>query len=669
MKQLLWKEIREITKWALLGLILFFIACFYALSTAGEESYSYNITFCHPTFLMVTSFGYSLFGIALACIQLIPEFSRDQWATLLHRPMARSRVLFAKVLVGLSVYMLCTLLPLAASVVYVTTPGNFAAPFTPPLLLPAISDWCVGLCFYALTLLMCLHKGKWIGSRGILAIAGAFIFIAHLLPYLPFSLPLFAFCVFMTASMGAITSGRVIKLRPRFTRGAFVIAVLIGSCGLLTLIFSGNDLLMRNSYSYMTAYRGFYITEDGIVLTSQPSKDLSKNFLFDPEGKNVTDQYDQSDRQKLRTLFSYAYRSWYSNKKRPYFFTRYSSALVEPLQLGMNDRERWYYLSNRNYAIGYDRVTKQCLGIIDHSGFHSEKAPLQPFPENSEVIRGSSSGDGTFYLKTPTEIFDVNLLDRSVTPFYKIEGPDLFGFMGFGFDMQNPQFFVAALENEIQILDRSGKKLFAIPYAYDIEQWGYLSIATDKSANRFFFGYQPLFSRAGKPLPQYLVVTDNTGHTLHQYELPDEAVIKPSLWKRLPKILSAPPAIQTWNYLRKSDLTYFQSLLFTKPTIGELLSIFGATFILAAFTIYVCRRQQRTWPASLGWAVLVFFFGLPGLLTFRLASDWPIRQRCPSCQKRRPIETHTCPACAATWPVPKLTGREVFEAQPQQATA
>lgn len=666
MKQLLWKEIREITKWALLGLILFFIASFYALSTAGEESYSYNITFCHPTFLMVTSFGYALFGIALACLQLIPEFSRDQWATLLHRPVARSRVLLAKALVGLAVYILCTLLPLAASVVYVTTPGNFAAPFTPALLLPAISDWCVGLCFYALSLLMCLHKGRWIGSRGILAIAGAFIFILHLLPYLPFSLPLLAFCVFMTASMGAITSARVVKLRPRFTRAAFVTAVLIGSCGLVTLIFSGYDLLGRSYYTYSTAYSRFLITEDGTVLTSQPNKDLSKNFLFDQEGKNVTDQYDQSDEEKLRMLYPYAYRQWYLNKKRPYFFTRYSSSLVEHLRLGMNDRETWYYLSKRNYAIGYDRITKQCLGIIDHSGFHSEKSPVQPFPENSQMIRGYSSGDGTFYLQTPTEIFDLNLLDRSVTPFYKIEGPDLFGFMAFGFDMQNPQFFVAALENEIQILNRSGQKLFSVPYAYDFVQWGYLSIATDKSANRFFFGYQPLFSRADKSLPQYLVVTDNTGHTLDQYELPAEAPIKSSIWKELPKNLSAPPVIQAWNYFRKSDLTYFQSLLFTKPTTSELLSILGATFVLAAFTLHLCRRQQRSWKSSWGWAAIVFLFGLPGLLTFLLASDWPIRQRCPSCQKKRPIETASCPACTASWPSPPQKGTEIFETPMQQ---
>lgn len=666
MNQLLWKEIRELTKWALLGLILFFIACFYALSTAGKESYSYDITFCHSTFLMITSFGYALFGIALACLQLIPEFSRDQWATLLHRPVARSRVLLAKALVGLAIYMLCTLLPLAASVVYVTTPGNFAAPFTPPLLLPAISDWCVGLCFYALTLLMCLHKGRWIGSQGILAIAGAYIFIVHLLPYVPFSLPLFAFCVFMTASIGAIFSGRVIKLRPRFTRAAFVAAVLIGSCGLVTLTFSGYDLLRRNSYSYMTAYRGFYITEDGTVLTSQPSKDLSKNFLFDPEGKNVTDQYDQSDRQKLRMPSTYAYREWYLNRKRYSFFTRHSSLLIEPLELGMNDRERWYYLRKEGYVIGYDRATKQCLGIINRSGFHSENTPLQPFPENSEVLRGYSSEEGTFYLQTPSEIIDLNLLDRSVTPFYKIENPDLFGFMGFGFDMQNPQFFVAALENEIQILNRSGKKLFSVPYAHDIEQWGCLSIATDKSATRFFFGYQPLYSRTSKPLPQYLVVTDNSGHTLHQYELPAEAPIKSSIWKRLPKLLSTPPVIQAWNYLRKSDLTYFQSLLFIKATTSELLSILGAAFVLAAFTLHLCHRQQRSWKSSWGWAAIVFLFGLPGLLTFRLASDWPICQRCPSCQKRRPIETASCPACTASWPPPPQKGTEIFETPMQQ---
>jgi len=663
MKQLIWKEAREILKWALLGLAILFIACFYALSSRPNGD-GQNITFCHPTFLMVTSFGYAIFGIALAGLQLIPEFSRDQWSTLLHRPVARGGVLLAKIIVGMTAYVLCTLLPLAACVVYVATPGNFAAPFTPLLLLPALSDWYVGLCLYALTLLICLHKGRWMGARGILALAGAFIFIVHLLPYLPFSLPLVALGIFMVAAMGAIHSGRVIKLRPRFTRGAFVAAILIGCCGLMILIFSGYAIFGRGYYSFDSAYKGFLLTSEGQVLSSEPDKDLGKSFLFDEEGRNVTDQYDGTGQSNLRFPDHYLYGDSFDYRDAS-FFLRNSSLIARPLAYG-NRREQWYYLDHQNYIIGYDRITRQCLGIIDRSGFHSDELPIQPFPTPNQLLGIFFSGE-RFYLKTPTEVLLINVVDRSVTPIYQLEGSDLLAFMAFGFDMEDPQFFVAALKTEIQILDRSGKKLFSVPYAHDRTKWGYLSIATDQSANRFFFGYQSILSPQGEPRPQYLVVTDNTGKTLHQYELSPDTPTKPSIGKKIRGMLAAPPVIQTLSYLNNSQPTYFQNLLFAKPGKNELLIIWGVSLLLASFTILLARRQRRTWSTALGWGAIVLLFGIPGLLAFRLASDWPTHQACPNCQAKRPIEKELCPSCSSTWPSPATTGAEVFERLPEQA--
>jgi hypothetical protein len=50
-----------------------------------------------------------------------------------------------------------------------------------------------------------------------------------------------------------------------------------------------------------------------------------------------------------------------------------------------------------------------------------------------------------------------------------------------------------------------------------------------------------------------------------------------------------------------------------------------------------------------------------GLLAYRLATDWPVRVRCPRCAHRRPVAGGACPNCQAPWDVPALNGTEIFE--------
>jgi hypothetical protein len=149
MKAMIWKEMRENFKWALLGFLGLLLAEIYAL--AGEQksfSPQLGISLCGTAFLMMSSMGCAVVGGALGVAQILPERRRDQWAALLHRPVRREVIFFGKVATGLLLYFLATGLPLLASTWYAATPRNFPAPFVPGLMLPGASDLLLGVVFF-----------------------------------------------------------------------------------------------------------------------------------------------------------------------------------------------------------------------------------------------------------------------------------------------------------------------------------------------------------------------------------------------------------------------------------------------------------------------------------------------------------------------------------------
>jgi hypothetical protein len=96
-------------------------------------------------------------------------------------------------------------------------------------------------------------------------------------------------------------------------------------------------------------------------------------------------------------------------------------------------------------------------------------------------------------------------------------------------------------------------------------------------------------------------------------------------------------------------------------TAHELIVIFFLDLALAVVVFVCARRVHFSNGSALGWAALTLFFGLPGLLAFRCASDWPRLVRCPQCGVKRPAGDSKCSACQKPWPAPALTGVEIFD--------
>ena len=83
MKAMLWKELRENLKWAVLAMIGLGLAEFYGLTENNNFNYfDQSATLCKSSFLMSTTFGCAAVGLILGLIQILPEQRRDQWDTL-----------------------------------------------------------------------------------------------------------------------------------------------------------------------------------------------------------------------------------------------------------------------------------------------------------------------------------------------------------------------------------------------------------------------------------------------------------------------------------------------------------------------------------------------------------------------------------------------------------
>lgn len=686
MKTMLWKELRENLKWAALAVVVLALAEFYALSTARDGSDNFDgITLCGSTFLLVTSFGCSLVGAAIGTLQILPELRRDQWASLLHRPVTRSAIFFGKVAAGLILYFSATTLPFLASVAYVAMPVQFAAPLVPGLLLPGLSDLFLGMVFYFLALLLCLHRGRWMGSRGAIILSVLPVFVLHLTSGWPFLLPVGASLVLLLAAWGAmLANGCSMRDRPPIARIACVAVLFTGGYAALLLAGALVQLLPHKEKPSSATSIEFRIALDGRIFLSKQKGDGSEMTLTDMEGKPVTDeQYvgNNSGRMFCHPLPL----AWHLKKdlglqnsilrRMP----RQTMNYVRIVERDFECKESWYFLVGRNYFVGYDKLSRRCVGICDKEGFRSVGTAAVPFPEEMTTSMWGFPRNQLYW--SGTQLYSIDFAERSLKPVFNAEDDVIYGALNVAPAWDKEGFIAAALENEVRIFDSRGTPLFSIPYRHDTAIWGQLSIATNAAMDRIYLQYGPNFEwRHPDPSvikqPVFLDVIDLQGVVLNSYSHPSDrfSTTPPNGLQQFFIRTSPPvPALVGTIFSRvfPQEAPRFVSSSYPKPSWvvvpGELPILFGVSLVLAVLAWFQASRAGFSAKHAWHWSLFVFFMGLPAFITFRLAANWPTRVPCPQCGRKRPVENRDCPVCHNTWPPPPLNGSEIVDFQPKKA--
>jgi sorbitol-specific phosphotransferase system component IIC len=78
-------------------------------------------------------------------------------------------------------------------------------------------------------------------------------------------------------------------------------------------------------------------------------------------------------------------------------------------------------------------------------------------------------------------------------------------------------------------------------------------------------------------------------------------------------------------------------------------------------TVLLCRRLRWTRGISLSWLAASFVFGLYVPLIILALYPLPLCEECPHCKRKRLISKETCEYCGSPWPMPALSGTEIFE--------
>jgi hypothetical protein len=681
MKSMLWKELRENWKWAGLGFLFLLVAEFYSLSAQRHAQDYRDLTLCGSGFLLISAFGCSAVAAGLAVMQILPELRRDQWAALLHRPVSRSVLFWGKVLAGLLLYFCATTLPFLASTAYVATPGQFAAPLVPGLLRPGLSDIAFGPVLYFAALLLCLHRGRWFGTRGALGLAIVPMFLLHLTVGWPFLLPLVCSVVLLLAAWGAMLGNGRVETRPWAGWIAFVAMVLAGLETALLLLALALDLLSSRPAEPPLTYTHFEITQDDRIFVAKQKLDGSGQVLTDMQGNVVTDARYTTNmgNQEFCEMLPLAWQLGEGNSPADSYVAgqpRYATNFV--VNLSMNQgQEEWYRLVSQNFFIGYNKLSQRCSGIFDADGFKAAGAKPRPFPRPLQTAILFSWEPQLFW--SGSQLFAVRFPERS-TVGISVPGDVIYGAVRLGSFLQDqPVHIAVALRKEVRIFDGRGAPVCSIPYPHPPDVWSAISIAANPVADRFYLQSEPGFPWAKTPRNSsaqdvlFLDEADQQGKILHTYSIPTTRVpaASPSWVVRSYFLASPLPAFAASILSQGGPFPYVASDLGLRDLSNALRSIdlqpTEVTILLAAaiawgiFAWFWGRRSGLSARRAGLWSIFVLCFGLPGLLTFCLTVNRPRRVRCPRCGHKRPVDAEECPACHQPWPALPLTGTEILD--------
>lgn len=370
LKTMFWKECRENLRWAvlsLLGLTLGLVYGWYHLFQQSSISGGQIWLTPGPIWSsenLVLTITTPLIGLALGLLQILPELRRDQWAFLIHRPASRSTLFWGKVLPGVCLYLLATILPLLCLAVWAASPRHVPAPFDFRFTLGGWTAILVGLPFYFAGLLVALRPARWYGSRA-LPLLGALLAIwaaDNLIEFWQVALIcLLIAAVLLLAAWGSFVTGGEYGEQTksaRFALGltlypamlAVGLVVLMGGFAILNGLGGRHGDWSRMDDKIDTQGHLFHYSEQG---TDEAHMERKTVTVTDADGHPVDPRVWENLNQQHK-LLEFAYLPV---KDRSQEFYRYSnsSRYVMDLTSNISDSNQtyWYYEAAAHQIVGY----------------------------------------------------------------------------------------------------------------------------------------------------------------------------------------------------------------------------------------------------------------------------------------------------------------------------
>lgn len=639
MRTIAWREIREYRIWALLYMVVMLVSFAAVLFTERETLHSYGgyrngFSLVSETFLLTGRIGALLWAATLGFVQILADFRGDRTALLLHRPATRSSIFFGKASGGAVLYFFPLGVPFVLACAWAATPGNLAAPFWPRLMLPAIADMLSGLAFYFAAMIAALRPARWYGSRVLPLIAAAPAVAAthHGSFAIALLWILLITAVFALAAWGAFVRLGMTASQPLASRAALGLILYIGlfitgAVTLYALVPSGP----------LQPVRQYLMDRKGRVLIAQYDNYTPfPGHLTDLQGGPMEEYADLGSRAKNVIMPPFLWLTDLFGKDYRRFGPAHPAWGVDKI---------WYFDDVRRLFLGYSARHRRFLGTLGPDGFAPagtvnkpfDDAPLNAYLYGSDLhVFPHAVYRADYGTARITAVFlspDVQILAAQTSRVHP--------------ETNMSQTVTVLTETEILSVKPDGIVLFRTPLVHD---WrAYIQIALFQADRKHVVWYKP-FSRT----PELLTEIADDG-TRHEIKLPP---LDQTHHTHSPLLGVMPPAIQAAVTLEFLDGSTGMFALMAFSVMASL---------AATITIVIARRYAFSRGAIWTWALLALLLGPLGVLLLVAMREWPVREACAGCGKRRVVTRSACERCGAAWPAPAKDGTEILE--PATATS
>ncbi len=555
------------------------------------------------------------------------------------------------------------------------------------LALPGIIDLLAGISYYFTGLLIGLREARWYGSR-VLAIALPIVCssLAIGVPEFWQALPVVGLgaLISATAAWGSFRTGGTYRPQLRVAKAALGLSVLLGIClvgivviATLTALFTQQIRIYKyTSYTIDNEGKVLRVVQEGQTILS--ITDLSGNALQQYAG--ITDATALSERTNgvasaalmLHSSRAYLRDSYRSNLR--FFLPIYDRFDRDP-------RFQWYYIHGKRYLIGFDAKGARRIGAIGPDGFVPDDAGA-PRKFEGEFHFGPFFGGYQTILTFSSGVYALDLTRRRIERLFTSPSGETIVAAAEATGGQPPPgqpvsrrilespFLLVGTDDSLHVQPRNSagnRPPMSTPIAHDALRYGQVTVSTVPQKPDYLVRYSPSWDIGIERtrMPEYLATVSPEGNVLSEIELPPIPIEAPKegLTQSFLGGLAAPLAgIFTATIIESFSRQHeFRNLFHDRESLAVLSAAALSALVCAAVTFYIARRYAFSSRRRIGWTAGNFLLGPAGLLTLLCLQEWPAREPCPTCARKRVVDRDNCEHCGAPFPPPAPEGTEIFE--------
>jgi len=669
---MIWKELRENLKWAVLWMIPLTIGM--ALAAMNEWD-----SLCSDSFIALTLCATCAGGFLLGLGQVVPERARDQWAFLMHRPLSATRIFLSKVIAGLGLYLAAMLIPLFLAAFWVSRPGRIPAPFDWRMTQAGVVLILNGTLCYFSGLIIGTRRARWYASAILplsIAVFSTFdiFWVGELWQAL--SIIVIGLAIVAPAAWGSFTCGGQYRSQPLVARAALGLTIVCGFMMISSVLEVALAYWGKAYEQESSSWSSYTLGSEGQIVRVTQDPETRAQTVTDLEGKPA------AVRPNVPT---HALRGWHFNE--PYYFAGRVFSADRYVRLipsgGPGDEHvQWYYSYREGLLLGYDTVKRELVGSIGPGGFvPAGQQPKESFED--APLDGSLSGSNCDLLAFPTGLYRVNLALRRLQPvFSAVPGEPITCAVRLSESWQTPyeRYSLAVISaNRVRVLDPEGRQLFTFDLQWPDHPLVYASRMP--GGERYVIWYRSL-GRQGRA-PQHVVELASDGRELRRHDLPLPAEPVPQPRWRRPILLGVLNALNPPG--RSAVWVPMSFLLMREPyqggEFGEWLRSFVrgllhpnlfvtpmlvSGVLCAVGTWLIARRRAFEPRARRVWTAIGFLAGPAGILTLLVLRARSVRVPCSACGKPRVVTRNNCEHCGASFTRPAPDPADIFEDAPAE---